>query len=456
MTKTAFLQGRTAKKLYATVKDFPIVDYHCHLSPKEIYEDIPFSNIGEIWLSADHYKWRLMRTAGIDERYITGKDTSWKEKFLKYAEAIEFSAGHPLYHWSHMELMQYFHIHTPLSSKTAEQIWEAANRYIAETDMSARKLIAQSNVETICTADDITDDLCWHEKIAQDPTFPVSVLPSFRTDHLMPVNLEHYSDYIKKLASVSGVEIRDLPTLKTAVRQRLVYFVEHGCRCSDIGIPMFPDWIADEARADEIFRRILSGEAVSDEQIHGLLGNLYVYLNGLYKEFDLLSNWHLAVVRNPNATMYAQLGVDCGADCVGNVIDGNSLIRVLNTIQVKTGLPKVILYSLNNSNISQIASIAASFPNVCCGAAWWFCDHKRGIEEQLNVISENACLGGFYGMVTDSRSFLSYARHDYFRQILCSVLGQWVESGQYDEQTAIKLAAKISYENIKKALRKDT
>ncbi len=452
MKQTAFITSAAAKKLYRITKALPIVDYHCHLSPKEIYEDRPFENIGEIWLAGDHYKWRLMRTAGIDEAYITGKETTYKEKFLKYAEALELAAGHPLYHWSHMELAQYFGIHIPLKKASAETIWNQANAYIAKTAMSPRKLIAQSNVEIICTTDDIVDDLSWHEKIAADDTITTRVLPSFRTDNVMLVRRKDYADYVQKLSAVSGVEITDLETLKAAIANRLDFFAAHGCRCSDVGIPVFPDRIADDAESDAIFRAVLAGKTITDDEYGGLIGNLYVYVNGLYKEKNMVSQWHLAVVRNANSVLAEQLGADCGVDCVGNTVDGNALIRMLDAISVKTGLPKVVIYTLNEANIAQIACITAAFPNVRAGAAWWFCDHKRGIEDEIKTISENASLGSFYGMLTDSRSFLSYARHDYFRQILCNLIGEWVQSGEYDGASAETLVTKICYTNIKEAL----
>ena len=228
MEKYAFLRNETARILYENAKALPIVDYHCHLSPKDIFEDKPFENIGEIWLSADHYKWRLMRTAGIDEEYITGSKKSYKEKFIKYAEAIEFSAGHPLYHWSHMELMLYFGIEKPLNSQNAESIWNEANAHIKKTNMSPRKLIGQSNVEVVCTTDDIADDILWHERIATDKSFKTKVLPSFRTDNLLLIRREGYKEYIDNLSNVSGIEITDFSTLKSAVKKRLEYFCEHG------------------------------------------------------------------------------------------------------------------------------------------------------------------------------------------------------------------------------------
>lgn len=441
------LSCKTAEKLYVFAKGMPIVDYHCHLSPKEIFEDRQFSNIGEIWLSGDHYKWRLMRTSGIDEEYITGS-ASYKEKFIKYCEALEFAAGNPLYHWSHMELSMFFGIDSPITVGNAEDIWDKVNKYIAETKMSPRKLIEKSNVEIICTTDDITDDLLWHKKIAEDKTFKTKVLPSFRTDNLLLILRDGYTDYIKKLSEVSGIEISDFETLKIAVLKRLDFFCSMGCRCTDLGIPLFPNRIADDIESNRIFKAVLKGECITNSEYNGFVGNMYVFLNRLYKEKNLISQWHLAVVRNSNSVFADKLGADCGVDCVGNEIDGNSLIMLLDAINKNSGLPKTVIYSLNESNIAQIASIAGAFPNVKCGAAWWFCDHKRGIEDEIKVIAENGCLGEFYGMLTDSRSFLSYARHDYFRRILCNIIGDWLEKEEFARESAKKLISKICYENI--------
>ena len=448
MQKNAFLSNRTAVELYKSAAGLPIVDYHCHLSPKEIYEDRQFNNIGEIWLAADHYKWRLMRTAGMDEEVITGTD-DFKLRFFKYCEAVEFAAGNPLYHWSHMELSSFFGIDIPITADNAGKIWDAANEYIRSAKMSPRKLIEESKVEIICTTDDMTDDLSWHSKIAADTSFKTKVLPTFRVDNLLLVKREGYLEYLNKLSDVSGVDIRDLRSLKEAVASRLAFFVEMGCRCTDVGIPAFPDRIAAEDEAAGIFDSVLKGGEITADEYSGFLGNMYVFLAGLYKKYNLISQWHLAVVRNTNSLLFSKLGTDCGVDCVGNPIDGGSLIRMLDAINRSSGLCKTVIYSLNESNIAQIASIAGAFPNVRCGAAWWFCDHKRGIEDEIKVIAENGSLGSFYGMLTDSRSFLSYARHDYFRQILCSIIGQWVESGEYNRVSAKELVERICYKNIK-------
>lgn len=450
MNENYMLNNAAARKLYSAVKDLPIIDYHCHLSPQEIYEDKQCGNIGELWLAGDHYKWRLMRCAGIDEEYMTGS-APLKDKFAKYCSALEFAAGNPLYHWSHMELSMYFGLDTTITAENADEIWDKANAYIEKTKMSPRKLIKQSGVEVVCTTDDIIDELTWHKKLAEDDTFDVKVIPSFRTDSVMLARREGYTDYIKKLEAVSGVEIKDFEALKAALTKRLDYFCSMGCRISDVGIPCLPNRIADDNEADSTFKAVLSGKSISDAEYMGFVGNLYVFLNVLYKQRSIISQWHLASTRNSNSVLYKSAGENCGVDCVGNTLDGENLIMLLDAINQKSGLPKCIIYSLNESNIAQIASIAGAFPNVVCGAAWWFCDHKRGIEDEIKVIAENGYLGGFYGMLTDSRSLLSYSRHDYFRRILCNLIGEWTEHGEYSGN-AEALVKKICYENIRNAI----
>lgn len=447
MNKNYMLGSATAEKLYEGIRDLPIVDYHCHLSPKEIYEDVPFDNIGEMWLAGDHYKWRLMRTAGIDEYYITG-GASWQEKFQKYAEAIELAAGNPLYHWSHMELSMFFGIDEPLNAASADRIYDAAGEYIREHRLSPRKLIVSSRVETLCTTDDIVDDLAFHGMIRDDESFHVQVLPSFRTDNLLLVTRPGYDKYIQELSSVSGVKITDISSLKAAVENRLHFFIQMGCRFTDVGIPFFPTHVATEEEANGVFVSALAGKPVEKEAYLGFIGYMYLFLGQLYRQYHLVMQWHLAVYRNANSALFGQLGADSGVDCVGDAIPGGALIAMLDAINQSGGLPETIVYTLNPGNASQIASIAGAFPRVRCGAAWWFCDHKRGIREEMEIIGENAALGCFLGMLTDSRSFLSYARHDYFRRILADMLGEWVEKGEYPLENAQVLAGRIAYGNI--------
>ena len=448
MQKKYLLENKVAEKLYKETADMPIIDYHCHLSPKEIYEDKVFDNIGEMWLIADHYKWRLMRTVGIDEYYITGA-ASLHDKFIKYAEALEFAAGNPLYYWSHMELSMYFGIEEILTLATAESIWNRANAAIKDKNLSPRKLIEQSNVEIICTTDDIIDNLEWHSKIREENKLKTKILPSFRTDTLLLMHKKNYCEYIEKLSEVSETEVKDLPSLKIAVQQRLEFFVQNGCVFTDVGIPHFPDRISNDEEANNTFKSFLKDETVNNESYMGLIGHLYLWLGRLYKKHGLIMQWHLAAYRNANSKLFAQCGLDCGVDCIGNQLDGESLIYMLDALNKEDVLPETILYTLNPSNIAQIASIAGSFPGVRIGAAWWFCDHKRGIIDTLETICENSSIGNFLGMLTDSRSFLSYARHDYCRRILCSLIGKWVEKGEFAEESAKALIKKINYKNLK-------
>lgn len=450
--KTNYLiSNKKGTDIYDKIKDLPIIDYHCHLSPEEIYNDEPFNNIGEMWLEHDHYKWRLMRTFGIDEKFITG-NSSWQDKFTKYVLALEYAAGNPLYHWSHMELSRFFNINMPITHANAEKIYYEANAFISENKLSPRKLIAQSQVEIICTTDDITDTLEFHKKINKDLNFKTQVLPSFRTDNLFLVYRNNYKDYINKLSEISGINIYNLKSLKDALLKRLDFFCQNGCRFTDVGIQYFPDNISDDSHANAFFTSILSGNSTSYEDYIGFIGHMYVFLASEYRKRNLIMQLHLSVQRNTNSPLFKQIGTDCGGDCIGDVINGKSLIQLLDAVNCNGGLPKTIIYTLNPSNAEQIASISGSFPGVSCGAAWWFCDHKRGIRREIEIIAENSSLGSFLGMLTDSRSFLSYARHDYFRRILSDILGEWVEKGEFYENNAEKLAKKISYSNIKELI----
>ncbi len=447
MHQNYMLENDAAISLYEQISKAPIYDYHCHLSPKEIFEDKPFDNIGEIWLSADHYKWRLMRTVGFPEDYITG-NKEYKEKFKAYSKSISLAAGNPLYHWSHMELSQFFNIDLPLNEKNADEIWEKANDHIKQTKLSPRKCIELANVKYIATTDDPTDTLEYHQKLQADKDFKVTVAPSFRTDNLLLIIKDDYSDYIQKLSNVSGVKINNLKTLCEAVCRRLDYFVQIGCVFTDVGIPYFPSRIADTAEANKTFVAALKGKEITSEQYNGFLGYMYLFLASEYAKRNLIMQWHLAVFRNANSELFRQLGADCGVDCIGNSINGNDLIMMLDAIHYSSGLPETIIYTLNNGSASQIATIAGAFPKVHCGAAWWFCDHKRGIIDELNTIAENRALGTFYGMLTDSRSFLSYARHDYFRRILATFLGEMVEKSELDILAATEIIERVSYKNI--------
>ncbi len=443
------LRNAAAEELYAKVAKLPIIDYHCHLSPKEIEEDVPFTSIGELWLSGDHYKWRLMRNAGVEERYITG-DASYQEKFRKFAGALSLAAGSPLYHWAHMELSLYFGIDEYLNEQNADEIWERANEVIRREKLSPRSMIRKAGVAYLATTDDVIDSLEYHSRIREDNSFETVVAPSFRTDNVLLIRRAGYADYAAKLTAVSGVPVEGIDTLKAALMQRLDHFCDNNCRFTDIGIPDFPSRIATDAEADVTYRKALAGEPISDEEYSGFLGNMYLFLGKEYYCRGLVMQWHLAVYRNASTKLFTTLGPDCGGDCIGDPLSGADVIRMLDAIEKSAGgVPQTILYTLHPGMADQLQTIAGSFRGVRCGTAWWFCDHYRGIDQQIDVIADLGHLGSFLGMLTDSRSFLSYARHDYFRRILCNKLATWCENGEFDPAMAETVARRVCCENIK-------
>ncbi|MBE6667356.1 MAG: glucuronate isomerase [Ruminococcaceae bacterium] len=448
MKTSLLLNSPLAEKLYLSVKDMPIYDYHCHLSPKEIYLDEEFESIGQIWLGGDHYKWRLMRGAGVDEKYITG-EASWKEKFIAYASVLPLAVGNPLSVWSQAELSLCFGIDTPLCSENAEEIYERANEYIRKTHMSPRKLMKKFNVRFVGTTDDVCDTLEYHDLIAKDSSFDITVSPSFRTDNLMTINRDGYSEYIKKLSSLTNMEINSYSDLLLAAEARILFFKERGCIFTDVGIADFPDRIASVNEANDTFSDVLSGNKADNSAYLGFLGRIFVDLAILYRKHGLVMQLHLGAYRNPNSRLFETVGADCGCDCVGSAVCGKDIIRILDAVDLSGGLPETILYTLNPSANDELASIAGSFRNVKLGAAWWFNDHKVGIIRVLEAVSSIGYIGAFYGMLTDSRSFLSYPRHDYFRRILCSYIAELYENGEViEEKTLYTLVNRVSYENI--------
>ena len=452
MKERLLLNSDLAKELYLSVKDLPIYDYHCHLSPMEIYLDKEFENIAQIWLGGDHYKWRLMRNAGIDEKYITG-ESGWKEKFIAYASVIPLAVGNPLAVWSQAELKLCFEIDLPLCAENAEEIYNRANEYIKKTHMSPRKLMEKFNVHFVGTTDDVCDSLEYHELISKDESFNITVSPSFRTDNLMTINRDGYLEYVKKLSTLTDMEINSYSNLIIAAEKRILYFKERGCIFTDVGIADFPDRIASVEEANAIFADVLAGNKADRASYLGFLGRIFTDLAILYRKHGLVMQLHLGAYRNPNSNLFASIGADCGCDCIGSAICGKDLIRILDEVDKCCKLPETILYTLNPSANDELASIAGSFRNVKLGAAWWFNDHKTGIVKVLEAISAIGYLGAFYGMLTDSRSFLSYTRHDYFRRILCSYIADLYESGEViDENTLYLLAKRVSCENIERLI----
>ena len=449
MRKDLFLKSSTASRLYDAVCGLPIVDYHCHLQPKEILEDAVFTDISQIWLGGDHYKWRLMRACGVPEELVTGS-ASAREKFRAYAACLETAAGNPLYVWSHMELAMYFGIEEPLTAENADEIFDRANAYIAENALSPRKLMLQSRVELVATTDDPADSLEYHRLIAADKDFTVRVVPSFRTDAALNIRAGNYDAYLERLSAAWGNPIDTLDDLKKALADRLVFFCENGCRVSDIGIADFPH--KDETCcAAETFRKVRAHEAVSYAEYRNFLFEMYVFLAGEYKKHDITMQLHLNVCRNARTSLFNTIGPDAGGDCVGERIPQADIAALLDAMDANDGLPATLLYTLEPSMYMPLATTAGSFRGVKMGAAWWFLDHKRGMEEQMNIFAETGSIAEFTGMLTDSRSFLSYARHDYFRRVLCSWVADKLDEGSLMlESTAMKILNRVCVENSRK------
>lgn len=436
------LQNDTAKKLYFDVAEkLPIIDYHCHVSPKEIYEDLHFSNITELWLSGDHYKWRLMRSNGVEETYITG-DADPFEKFLKFAELMPKAVGNPVYHWCHLELKNYFGYTGTLNADTAKEVWDLCQEKLQDKNMSVRGIIRKSNVAFIGTTDDPTDSLEYHSLLAEDKSFDTTVAPSFRPDKAFNIDKAGWADYIATLSSVSGVHVCDLKTLKEALLARIEYFNENGCCISDHGLDRAVYAEKSEAEINAAIARGLSGELVSSDVSDALKTELLVFCAEQYVRLGWVMQIHYNCLRNPNRKMFETLGADTGFDCIGPNNGSAALSALLNRMYAADALPKTILYSLDASDNAFLDTLIGAFQGseiagkLQHGSAWWFNDNKQGMRDQLISLANLSLLGNFVGMLTDSRSFLSYTRHEYFRRILCSLIGEWVENGEYPNDPA--------------------
>ena len=409
------LYNEAGKKLYQKVKKLPIIDYHCHLEQYKIASDHRFEDIGELWLSADHYKWRAMRINGVDEYYVTG-EASYRDKFMKYAEIVPNLIGNPLYYWTHLELKQVFGIDIPLNKETAEKIYELANDKLK--NISVRSMLKDFNVEFIGTTDDPVDNLEYHKKYDG-----INVTPTFRPDKLF----DFQADYIEQLGRVSDVEIKCLADLLNALARRLDYFVEKGCRMADHGMDAFPTHYASEDIAAELFDR---RKNLTMDEKESLKGYLLVWLSKEYAKRNITVQLHFAVTRNVNQWGYKLCGADSGFDVISELPSVHNVVDFLSQIK-DDERPNTILYTLNDSNLASIACISGAFRKVRMGAAWWFNDTVEGIRKNLKTISEYSSLGNNLGMLTDSRSFSSYCRFDFFRRILCDYVGDLVEKGDY-------------------------
>lgn len=444
----------TARRLYQVARSMPILDYHCHLDPKEIAQDRRFENITQVWLGGDHYKWRLMRANGVDEAYITG-DAPDREKFQKWAETLELAIGNPLYHWSHLELRRYFGYEGVLNGDTAQEVWELCNQKLQEPGMSARSLIANSGVTLVCTTDDPADSLEWHQQLAQDSSFPVKVLPAWRPDAAMGLERPEYLDYLQRLGQAAGVEIRTYGDLKKALLSRMAFFDKMGCRASDHALTVAVCLPASEEELERVFQKRLEGEPLTQEELAAFQTGFLRFVAGEYKRLGWVMQLHYGCRRNNNTRMFHKLGRDTGYDAVLQGTPSLEVAAFLDLLASQDALPRMVLYSLNPNDDEGLNSVIGCFQDgtplgrIQQGSAWWFNDHKAGMVKQLTAFANGGLLGNFIGMLTDSRSFLSYPRHEYFRRILCELLGAWVENGEYpaDWKALEKMVRGVCYNN---------
>ena len=466
MDKDFLLETPTAQYLFHDyAENLPLADYHCHLNPQEIYEDRRFNNLTEVWLggqnpdgsfAGDHYKWRIMRSNGVEEDYVTGNKPPY-ERFLKFVEALEMAIGNPMYHWCHLELQQFFGVEEPLTLESAPRIWEVCNEKLQnDPAMSARGLIAKANVAFIGTTDDPIDTLEWHEKIAKDPTISVVVGPSYRPDKAVNIHKAGWKEYMEKLAASVGK--KSLPTMADvlkALTERLEYFHARGCKVSDHGLDYVPFQNYTVEQADAVYQKALRGEVLTTEEVEGFQTVILLHLGKDYTRLNIVMQLHYSCLRNNNARIFKAQGPDTGVDAIAQNTCGGNVSALMSALDEVGSLPKTILYSLNPADNAQLGTLIGCFQDstipgkIQHGSGWWFNDNKTGMIDQMTSLANLGLLGNFVGMLTDSRSFLSYARHDYFRRILCNLVGNWVENGEYpnSEASLKKIIEGISYRN---------
>ncbi|GER65917.1 uronate isomerase [Weizmannia acidilactici] len=459
LDKDFLLTTDFSRKLFHNhAEKMPIIDYHCHLNPKEIYENQNFRDLAQVWINegnyGDHYKWRLMRANGVPEKYITG-DAEPYEKFLKWAETIEKSVGNPLYEWTHLELRRFFGIETILNRQTAPEIWEKANQLLATEDFKPRNLIKNSNVKVVCTTDDPVDDLHYHKLLKESETENgFKVLPAFRPDKVLNIQKEEYADYIHRLSKVSGVSIQNFDDIVDAIQHRVEYFHELGSRLSDHALDTFTYAEATPEELNHIVRKSLSKETLTELEISQYRTALLKELMRIYHEKNWVMQYHIHAYRNLNELMFNKLGPDTGYDALIDENIAESIAKLFASAENENIIPKTILYSLNPNDWFPLVTIMGCFQKdtvqkLQLGCAWWFNDTRSGMRRQLEIFAEESLLPNFVGMLTDSRSFLSYPRHEYFRRVLCELFGEWAERGQIpdDEEQIGKIVEDIAYNN---------
>lgn len=454
------LSTPTARKLYHDyAKDQPIFDYHCHLNPKEIAENRQFNDLAEIWLEGDHYKWRAMRSAGVEERLITG-DADKYSKYLAFSETVPKCIGNPIYHWTHLELRRPFGImNTLFSPETAEKIWHQGKELLQQPEFSARGIMQQMNVKLVGTTDDPIDSLEHHKAIAQDNTFDIEVVPSFRPDRAFKIELPLFNDYIEQLGKVADIEINTFDKLKQALLKRIEHFDQQGCKSADHGIEIVRFTpIPDEKTLDQILQKRLQNQPLAEEEIAQFSTALLVWLGTEYHKRNWVMQMHIGAIRNNNTRMFKLLGADSGFDSIGDRPFAEALSCLLDNMDQTDQLPKTILYCLNPRDNEMLGSMIGNFQTggiagkIQFGSGWWFNDQKDGMERQLQQLSQLGLLSQFVGMLTDSRSFLSYTRHEYFRRILCEMIGGWVARGEAPNDLKLlgTMVKDICYSNAKR------
>lgn len=446
------LSTKTAKKLYtAYAKDMPIFDYHCHLPEKQILENKQFNDIFEIWLAGDHYKWRLMRNYGVDEEYITGSKSN-KEKFIAYCSVLGTAFGNPLYHWSQVELKEYFNCDIEISEKNAEKIWDECNEYIAKNEVTPKSLIESSNVTHVFTTNEVFDDLTTFEKIKKKD-YNFSVIPAFRADKIMNIEAPKYLEFLGKLEALTN-KISSISDLENALECRLKAFLSVGTRASDIALEcVYP--VSKREDADKVLKRALRGKSLSENDVEVFKGYLTYFLMGMYARYDVATELHLGAMRNNNAKMLEKLGLDTGFDSISDKNSISLLSRLMDRLNSENALPKLILFNLNPKMNEELMTLLGCFQDgetrgkIQYGPAWWFLDNKVGMEKHLRDLTATGHIGAFVGMLTDSRSLLSYPRHHYFRRILCSYLGALIENGEMTDNLELvgRVIKDVCYNN---------
>lgn len=450
------LENKYAEELYHNYsKNQPIIDYHNHLSPQLIAEDYVFDNITKVWINGDHYKWRAMRTLGVNEQFITG-NASDKDKFLQWGKTVPYTMRNPLYHWTHLELARYFDIYDLLNEKSAEAIYEQASAKVNTKEYSTRNLLRKVKAEFVCTTEDPIDNLEYHQQLAKSD-FEVKVSTAFRPDKAILISNDGYNEYINKLGEVAGISITTYSDLCDALKNRISYFDKNGSKLSDHGLEHIYFENFTESEINNIFKKKRENANISNEEALKFQSAILLFLSETYHEFGWVQQFHLGALRNNNARMHRILGPDTGWDSIGDYSQAQKLSAFLNALDSKDKLTKTIIYNLNPSDNEVMATMIGNFNDgsikgkVQFGSGWWFLDQKDGMTKQLNALSNMGLISCFIGMLTDSRSFLSFPRHEYFRRILCNLLGDEIKRGELpnDIEWIGKMVADISYNNAK-------